>query len=124
MLDETVFRSGEVPAADRLAYWAERVGRTHAPVRMTSDHAHDFRATQRILGLGAASVWSATFQQLVIRRTPKPIRRSDPELFHHGGASPGGRLQPRVPHRVRHHADGVPEPGRRRGHVAALLSAS
>ncbi|MFF2251775.1 hypothetical protein [Streptomyces sp. NPDC058142] len=124
MLDETVFRSGEVPAADRLAYWAERVGRTHAPVRMTSDHAHDFRATQRILGLGAASVWPATFQQLVIRRTPKPIRRSDPELFHHGGASPGGRLQPRVPHRVRHHADGVPEPGRRRGHVAALLSAS
>ncbi|MFF2161153.1 hypothetical protein ACFVWP_10630 [Streptomyces sp. NPDC058175] len=123
MLDETVFRSGEVPAADRLPYWAERVGRTHAPVRMTSDHAHDFRATQRILGLGAASVWSATFQQLVIRRTPKPIRRSDPELFHHGGASPGGRLQPRVPHRVRHHADGVPEPGRR-GHVAALLSAS
>ncbi|MFC9458660.1 hypothetical protein [Streptomyces sp. NPDC056983] len=124
MLNETVFRSGEVPAADRLAYWAERVGRTHAPVRMTSDHAHDFRATQRILGLGAVSVWLATFRQLVIRHTPKPIRRSDPELFHHGGASPGGRLQPRVPHRVRHHAGGVPEPGRRRGHVAALLSAS
>lgn len=55
MLNETVFRSGEVPTADRLAYWAERVGRTHAPVRMTSDHAHDFRATRRVLGLGAGA---------------------------------------------------------------------
>lgn len=49
---------------------------------MTSDRAHDFRATQRVLGLGAVSVWLTTFQQLVIRRTPKLIRRSDPGLFH------------------------------------------
>ncbi|WP_329432454.1 hypothetical protein OG564_06185 [Streptomyces sp. NBC_01280] len=80
------------------------------PVRMTSDRAHDFRATQRVLGLGAVSVWPATFQQLVIRRT-----EADPPL--RPGAVPplaaGGR-----------HADGVAEPGRRRGHVAALLSAS
>lgn len=82
MLNETEFRSADVPAADRLAYWAERVGQTHAPVRMTSDHAHDFRATQRVLDLGAVSVWPATFQQLIIRRTPKLIRRSDPELYH------------------------------------------
>nr|WP_260848669.1 helix-turn-helix domain-containing protein [Streptomyces sp. SLBN-118] len=77
-----VFRSEDVPAADRLDYWAERVGQTHAPVRMSSDHAHDFRATQRVLDLGAVSVWPATFQQLVIRRTPKLIRQSDPELYH------------------------------------------
>ncbi len=82
MLDETVFRSDDVPAADRLAYWAEQVGQTHAPVRMSSDHADDFRAVQRVLGLGSVSVWPATFQQLVIRRTPRLIRRSDPEVYH------------------------------------------
>ncbi|MFI6768320.1 helix-turn-helix domain-containing protein [Streptomyces sp. NPDC050355] len=82
MLDETVIRTEDVPAADRLAYWAERAGQTHAPVRMSSDHAHDFRATQRVLDLGAVSVWQATFQQLVMQRTPKLIRQSDPELFH------------------------------------------
>ncbi|MEU9115332.1 helix-turn-helix domain-containing protein [Streptomyces sp. NPDC048483] len=82
MLDEKVFRTDDVPAADRLAYWAERIRDTHAPVRMSSDHARDFRATQRILGLGAVSVWPATFQQLVIQRTPKLIRQSDPELYH------------------------------------------
>ncbi|MGW7363239.1 AraC-like ligand-binding domain-containing protein [Streptomyces sp. NPDC054841] len=82
MLNEMVFRSEDVPPADRLAYWAERVGQTHAPVRMSSDHAHDFRATQRVLDLGAVSVWPATFQQLVIRRTRKLIRQSDPELYH------------------------------------------
>ncbi|MFF0628734.1 helix-turn-helix domain-containing protein [Streptomyces sp. NPDC004296] len=82
MLDEMVFRSEDVPAADRLAFWAERMGNTHAPVRLRSDHAHDFRASQRVLALGAVSVWPATFQQVVIRRTPQLIRRSDPELCH------------------------------------------
>ncbi|WP_257980582.1 helix-turn-helix domain-containing protein [Streptomyces sp. CB02959] len=77
-----VFRSEDVPAADRLAFWAERMGNTHAPVRLRSDHAHDFRASQRVLALGAVSVWPATFQQVVIRRTPQLIRRSDPELCH------------------------------------------
>ncbi|MER6839422.1 helix-turn-helix domain-containing protein [Streptomyces platensis] len=81
MLHETVFRTEDVPAADRLAYWAERVGQSHGPVRMGSDHADDFRATQRVLDLGAVSVRQATFQQSVIQRTPKLIRQSDPGLF-------------------------------------------
>ncbi|MGW1375324.1 AraC-like ligand-binding domain-containing protein [Streptomyces sp. NPDC002446] len=82
MLNETVFRSEDVPERDRLACWEERVGQTHAPVRMSSEHAHDFRAVQRVLDLGAVTLWPATFQQLVIRRTPKLIRQSDPELYH------------------------------------------
>ncbi|MFJ6747776.1 MULTISPECIES: helix-turn-helix domain-containing protein [unclassified Streptomyces] len=82
MLNQTVVRSDDVPVGDRLAYWAECVGQTHAPVRMRSDHADDFRAQQRVMDLGAVSLWPATFQQLVIQRTPKLIRQSDPELFH------------------------------------------
>ncbi|MFI9052556.1 helix-turn-helix domain-containing protein [Streptomyces sp. NPDC053427] len=82
MLHETVVRSDDVPVADRLAYWEECVGQTHAPVRMRSEYADDFRAQQRVLSLGGVSLWPATFQQLVIQRTPKLIRRSDPELYH------------------------------------------
>ncbi|MFE0191321.1 helix-turn-helix domain-containing protein [Streptomyces sp. NPDC058989] len=82
MLNETVFRSEDVPAADRLSYWAERMEQTHAPIHLSSDHAHDFRAVQRVLDLGAVSVWPATIPQVVMRRTPRLIRQSDPELYH------------------------------------------
>ncbi|MFF4602206.1 helix-turn-helix domain-containing protein [Streptomyces sp. NPDC001339] len=82
MLDEMVFRSADVPAADRFDYWAELLGRTHAPMELRSDHAVDFRASQRVLDLGAVTVWRASFQSLVFRRTPKLIRQSDPEVYH------------------------------------------
>ncbi|MFI6765810.1 helix-turn-helix domain-containing protein [Streptomyces sp. NPDC050355] len=82
MLDEMVFRSEDVPAADRFDYWTELLGRTHAPMELRSDHVGDFRASQRVLGLGAVTVWSATYQPLVFRRTPKLIRQSDPETYH------------------------------------------
>ncbi|PNE40868.1 helix-turn-helix domain-containing protein [Streptomyces noursei] len=82
MLDETVFRSDDVPAAERFDYWAELLGRTHAPMELRSDHADDFRACQRVVDLGAVTVWSATYLPLVFRRTPKLIRQSDPEAYH------------------------------------------
>ncbi|WP_369368089.1 helix-turn-helix domain-containing protein [Streptomyces sp. CG4] len=82
MLNETVFRSEDVPPADRFGYWAERLRKTHAPVTLSSKHTHDFRFTQRVLDLGSVSLWPATFEQVTIRRTPKLIRQSDPELYH------------------------------------------
>ncbi|MGW3205359.1 AraC-like ligand-binding domain-containing protein [Streptomyces sp. NPDC001135] len=82
MLNEMVFRSDDVPAPDRFDYWVELLGRTHAPMELLSDHADDFRASQRVLDLGALTVWSAAFQPLVFRRTPKLIRQSDPEAYH------------------------------------------
>ncbi|MFB7190963.1 helix-turn-helix domain-containing protein [Streptomyces sp. NPDC056230] len=82
MLDEMVFRSEDVSAVDRFTYWTELLGRTHAPMELRSDHTDDFRASQRVLDLGAVTVWSATFQPLVFRRTPKLIRQSDPEAYH------------------------------------------
>ncbi|MFB6438357.1 helix-turn-helix domain-containing protein [Streptomyces sp. NPDC056411] len=67
---------------DRLDYWAELLGRSHAPMELCSDYADDFRASQRVLDLGGVTVWSLTFQPLVFRRTPKLIRQSDPENYH------------------------------------------
>lgn len=79
---EIVFRSEDVPAGDRFEWWRERMSRTHAPMDLSSDYAADFRAHQRIIGLGEVSVWPAVFQPLVNTRTPKHVRRSDPEVYH------------------------------------------
>jgi AraC-like DNA-binding protein len=82
MLIETVFRSEDVPVADRFECWRELMSRTYAPMDLSSDDAGDFRAHQRLIELGAVSVWPAEFQPLVFRRTPKLIRQSDPEVYH------------------------------------------
>ncbi|WP_198287059.1 helix-turn-helix domain-containing protein [Frankia sp. QA3] len=58
------------------------MSRTHAPLQLDSECAANFRAHQRLIGLGAVSVWPATFEQLVFMRTPRLIRQSDPEVYH------------------------------------------
>ncbi|WP_432015176.1 helix-turn-helix domain-containing protein [Streptomyces cucumeris] len=82
MLDEMVFRTDEVAAADRFDAWVERMGRTHAPMELHRDRAEDYHARQRVLPLGEVAVWPAEFQPVVFRRTPKLIRQSDPESYH------------------------------------------
>lgn len=82
MLSDTEFRTDDLPASDRFDMWQQLMSRTYAPMCLASDHAADFRAHQRLIGLGEASLWPATFQQLVFRRTPKLIRQSDPENCH------------------------------------------
>ncbi|WP_452746370.1 AraC-like ligand-binding domain-containing protein [Streptomyces bluensis] len=82
MLMEKVFRSEDLSPADRFDCWRELVGQTHAPLELRSDYRADFRASQRVLDLGAVSVWPTTFQPVCFRRTPRLIRQSDPEGLH------------------------------------------
>ncbi|MEV8599689.1 helix-turn-helix domain-containing protein [Streptomyces griseoviridis] len=82
MLDETVFRSGDVPTADRFDRWRDLMNQVYAPMDVRSDHAADYRAHQRLIGLGPVSVWPGEFQPLVFLRTPRLIRQYDPELYH------------------------------------------
>jgi AraC-like DNA-binding protein len=82
MLRESVFRSDDLPAEDRFDAWRERMNSTHAPLRLESERAADFHAHQRLIGLGAVSIWPARFEQLVFLRTPRLIRQSDPEVYH------------------------------------------
>ncbi|WP_268240669.1 hypothetical protein [Streptomyces camponoticapitis] len=56
MLIETVFRRDDVPVADRFDCWRELISQTHAPLELHSDHRADFRASQRLLDLGAVGV--------------------------------------------------------------------
>lgn len=99
MLPENVFTTQDLPASCRFDAWAERLGRTHAPMQLSSERTADYRGHQRLIGLGDVTVWPATFDQLVFRRTPRLVRQSDPEVFHlsllrHGdGAASWGRQQ-------------------------------
>ncbi|MFG2577090.1 AraC family transcriptional regulator [Streptomyces sp. NPDC048481] len=82
MLYESVFRTTDLPESARFEAWTERMGRTHAPMHLDSERTADYRGRQRVIGLGDVTLWPATFDQLVFRRTPKLIRRSDPETYH------------------------------------------
>ncbi|MFF7600520.1 helix-turn-helix domain-containing protein [Streptomyces mirabilis] len=99
MLHESVFKTADLPVGDRFEAWTQRMGRTHAPMQLASDRAADYRAHQRMIGLGEVTVWPATFDHLVFRRTPKLIRQSDPEVYHLSlllrgeGAAAWGRQQ-------------------------------
>ncbi|RDG34215.1 helix-turn-helix domain-containing protein [Streptomyces corynorhini] len=78
----TVFRSEDVPVEDRFDYWRELTNRTTAPSDLSSDHALDYWAEQRLLRLGPVTVWPASFLPARFRRNAKLIRQSDPEEYH------------------------------------------
>ncbi|GAA1132769.1 helix-turn-helix domain-containing protein [Streptomyces javensis] len=82
MLTETIFRSEKLPRADRFDHWCELISTTHIPLELRSDHAAEYLAYQRVITLGAVQVWPTVYQPLHFYRTPKLIRRSDPEQFH------------------------------------------
>ncbi|MGW1781876.1 AraC-like ligand-binding domain-containing protein [Streptomyces sp. NPDC002143] len=78
----TVFRSDDVSAEDRFDYWRELTLRAIAPSDMSSEHAADFWARQRLLELGPVLVWPTSHLSTRFRRTEKMVRQSDPEMYH------------------------------------------
>ncbi|WP_187398729.1 helix-turn-helix domain-containing protein [Micromonospora sp. WP24] len=75
-LDTTV-----VAPADRFALWVEMADRVSAPVAFTSDHAADFRGHARMIDLGGIELTRFRYQSLVGHRTPRLIRKADPEVY-------------------------------------------
>jgi AraC-like DNA-binding protein len=77
----TVFRSEDHPREERLARFdALQTDGVH-PMRVSSDRPEDFRATARALDLAAVDVVELTCAPADVLRTPKLIRRADPELY-------------------------------------------
>ncbi|MFF7243608.1 AraC family transcriptional regulator [Embleya sp. NPDC008237] len=75
------FSTEVVAAPERFALWKEAMDRSHVCDRLdTNDHG-DFRAGMRCLDLGEIRVSALSFPHLRITRTPKLIRRFDPEVF-------------------------------------------
>ncbi|WP_406465003.1 helix-turn-helix domain-containing protein [Streptomyces sp. NBC_01622] len=78
---ETVLRTEDLPAADRFDVWREYLIKTHVPVELVSEHASDFRVTDRVLTLGSVAVRSMHAPPVTVRRTRKLVRQSDPEAY-------------------------------------------
>lgn len=78
---ETVFRSQDLPATDRFAWWHEMTTQALVPTLMRSDDEEEFPASLHLLDLGAAQLTRLSYPPLQARRTPFMVRRSDPEMY-------------------------------------------
>ncbi|MFD9001417.1 helix-turn-helix domain-containing protein [Streptomyces sp. NPDC059582] len=78
---KTVFRSGALPAAERLAGFDDFLRGSGHPMRVTCTDPEGLRATARALDLGPVNVVELTASPSVVRRTTRSIRRCDPELY-------------------------------------------
>lgn len=77
---KTLCDSGDLAPADRLAYFDECQVRSEQPMRVISEPV-GFRATVRALDLAAVNVVELTCSDADLRRTPKLVRQTDPELY-------------------------------------------
>ncbi|WP_225848991.1 AraC family transcriptional regulator [Streptomyces sp. HPF1205] len=77
-----MFRTTDLPVADRFDMWQQLLGKAHAPIRLTSEFAGDFRATLRQFNLGAATLWPAEYPQVTWYRPARLVRQADPENCH------------------------------------------
>ncbi|NJQ00300.1 AraC-like ligand-binding domain-containing protein [Streptomyces zingiberis] len=82
MLAETVFHTDDVPPGLGVDSFVERLSRSHAPMTANSGPGEDFAAHQRHFALGRLSVYTSEIHPLSVIRTPRLIRRSDPEMYH------------------------------------------
>lgn len=78
---ENVFDSECLPSVDRLDAWRDITSRSLTPTVFDVEGADGFRATLQAMDLGATNVTTMTYSSMRCRRTPKLIRRSDPELY-------------------------------------------
>jgi AraC-like DNA-binding protein len=74
-------RTEDLPVAERFGFFHDIGASEMTATVISSDHKDDFRATMRALDLGTTQVTALTYPSLENRRTPKLIRRSDPELY-------------------------------------------
>lgn len=77
----TDFLTKDLPKTDRFASWHDMTAKALIPNLIRSDHAADFRASARMLNLGAVEVSALAYPSLETRRTAKLIRCSDPESY-------------------------------------------
>jgi AraC-like DNA-binding protein len=77
---ETVFRTDDLPAAERFGIWSDRMRHAFAPMNTFSEHADRFHARQRLVEFGDVQVWEVECGPSGMRRPGKLVRESDPEL--------------------------------------------
>ncbi|MGW3085571.1 AraC-like ligand-binding domain-containing protein [Streptomyces sp. NPDC001108] len=73
--------SGALPRGDRFDWFTELVRENVAAFSLGSAHAHDFEARMTGVDLGSAQLTHLVFEPLHAVRTPRHIRRGDPETY-------------------------------------------
>lgn len=76
----TVFRSDDLPPAERLTRFDEFLLHSDHPMRVTDTDPDGFRATARALDLGSVNIVELTCSPSLVRRTARLVRQGDPEL--------------------------------------------
>lgn len=79
---ETVFRTEDLPVADRFDTWYQMIRNAILPALIRAEDETDFRATTRMLDLGAVQVYSMTVPAVEVNRPWRLVRQSDPEHCH------------------------------------------
>jgi AraC-like DNA-binding protein len=75
------FRSGDLPAAERLAAAHDLFGNSVLPMRLVSRAGAAFEATVRHVDLAPLRVVELLVSPASVLRTPRLIRRGDPEML-------------------------------------------
>jgi AraC-like DNA-binding protein len=76
-----LIRVDELPAPERFEFLHELVAQTWVPMECRSDHWADYRAMFRSSGLGAIQVVVMDIASTSVYRTPRLIRRADPDML-------------------------------------------
>jgi AraC-like DNA-binding protein len=77
----TVFDSATIAASERLEAWRETTAASLMPTVIDSPDPESFTAHLSAMPLGDAQVTSLAYTSLSSRRSPREIRRSDPEQY-------------------------------------------
>ena len=75
------FNTDDLPATDRFDVWRHHMTQAPTPMDATSDQIASFHVYQRDLHLDTVRVWKMGLRSLAVHRTPRLIRRSDPEAY-------------------------------------------
>jgi AraC-like DNA-binding protein len=76
-----LLRAEDVPVESRVDYWRHVSGETIAPLDLQIPGQPDFRSQILTGDMGAVRVTEVVAPAAELSRTPKLIRRSDPELY-------------------------------------------
>lgn len=71
----------QLPGSDRFGYWEAMYSQSLMCVTPASDHLDDFRAGSQALDLGTVQVFAQSYPSSEVFRSPRLIRRGDPEVF-------------------------------------------
>jgi AraC-like DNA-binding protein len=71
-----------LPPAERFDFWRSTVSDLTMPIDVRSEHADDFSATVAASGLGHIELLDMRHRSIVVDRSRRLIRRSDPEVVH------------------------------------------